>query len=70
LGKANIHPVNHRDDIKQEQVRDQPKLELANRFLLEELLDRATRDRCRVFCAPQKTPSMSVANRERSAFVG
>jgi hypothetical protein len=32
-------------------------------------LDRAIRDRFRVFCARQKTPSMSVANRERSALL-
>jgi len=69
LGKADIHPVNHRDDIKQEQVRDQPKLELPNRFVLKGLLERAARDRFRVFCARQKTPSMSVADRDRSAFV-
>ena len=69
LGKTNIHPVNHRDDVKQEQVGDQPKLELPNRFVLDGGLDRAIRDRFRVFCTRQKTPSMSVANRERSALM-
>ena len=68
LRKTNIHAVDHRDDVKQEQVGDQPNLKLPNRFVPDGVLDDATRQaaRDRVFCVRQETPSMNVANRGRS----
>jgi hypothetical protein len=67
LRKTNIHAVNHRDNVEQEQVGDQPNLKLPNRFVPEGVLDGAirqvARDRFGVFYVRQKTPSMSVVNR-------